>query len=117
MSDFEVLQERINALKNENDIVHEQLAEQIKNVSQMLVDERRRTNGSLDKIGIELQRTREYLEEKINLLGKQVNDINTQLSVLVQSKPDWRNSYIVTFLSTLCGILLSYIVTRNFLIN
>lgn len=117
MSDFEVLQERLNSLKNENDIVHEQLAQQIKNVSQMLIEERKRTNGSLDKLGLEMQKIRESLEEKISNLTKNINELRTQVSVLVYSKPDWKNSYIVTFLSTLCGILMTYVVTKNLLIR
>lgn len=117
MSELDVLQERITALKNENDLVHEQLAQQISNVSQMLIEERRRTNGSLDKIGAEIQKIRETFEEKITILSGNVKDIQTQVAVLTQTKPDWKNSYIITFLSTLCGILMSYVITIKFFIR
>lgn len=117
MSEFDVLQERITALKSENDLVHEQLAQQISNVSQMLVEERRRTNGSLDKLGIEMQRMRETFEEKINVLSTNINDIQAQVAVLTQSRSDWKNSYIITFLSTLCGILMSYVITMKFFVR
>ncbi|MGE4413591.1 MAG: hypothetical protein AB7E45_07910 [Candidatus Caldatribacteriota bacterium] len=108
---LEVLNERLIALKEQDTIIHSQLAESIKEVSNQLLEERRRTNGSLEKIHQEIKELR---EKEIKDLRLGMEDLRVKMEVKSAKNPSWKNSYIITFLTTLSGILLTYTIARSF---
>ncbi len=119
---LDVLNERITSLRNEENIIHEQLASQIQRVSDMMLEERRRLNGSLEEIRDELRNMRSLFESKMeqldNKIGNKVGQLEAEITAIkldnTKNAPvPWKNSFIITFLSTLCGILLTLVISRG----
>lgn len=119
---LDVLNERIISLRNEENIIHDQLASQIQRVSDMMLEERRRLNGSLEEIRDELKSMRALFESKMeqldNKIGGRVNQLEAEINAIkldtAKNAPvSWKNSFIITFLSTLCGILLTLVISRG----
>jgi predicted PurR-regulated permease PerM len=75
--------------------------EKVERVTEEFNEYQRKMNGNLEKI-----------YEKIDILADKIEKTNEKLSEVLLARPSWSVTAMITFLTTVCGCLLTFVLTK-----